>query len=89
MVKVVITHSVADVDKWLTFKAERAEAIGKLGGTNVQEHAAYDGSNAVAITCEMEDVDAAMATVTSPPPELGEVMGKHGVIPPLTAYVAR
>jgi hypothetical protein len=33
--KIVIAHSVADVEQWLGFKAERAEAIGGLGGTNV------------------------------------------------------
>jgi hypothetical protein len=87
--KVVITHNVADVDTWLKGKAERAEAIGQLGGTNVQDHVAVDGSNAIAITCDMDDVDAAMATVAAPPPEMAAVMQKHGVIPPLIAYVAR
>jgi hypothetical protein len=89
MAKVVITHSVADIDTWLQGKAERAEAIGQLGGTNVQDHVAVDGSNAIAITCDMEDVEAALATVAAPPPEMAAVMQKHGVIPPLTAYVAR
>jgi hypothetical protein len=89
MAKVVITHGVADIDTWLKGKAERAEAVGQLGGTNVQDHVAVDGSNAIAITCDMEDVEAALATVASPPPEMAAVMQKHGVIPPLTAYVAR
>ena len=89
MAKVVITHNVADVDTWLKGKAERAEAIGQLGGANVQDHVAVDGSNAIAITCDMDDVDAAMATVAAPPPEMAAVMQKHGVIPPLIAYVAR
>ena len=89
MAKVVITHNVADVEKWLSFRSERAESIGKLGGSNVQDHVAVDGSNAVAVTCDMDDVESALATVASPPPELAETMGQHGVIPPLTAYVAR
>jgi hypothetical protein len=33
MPKVVITHKVADVETWLSFKSERAAAIGHLGGT--------------------------------------------------------
>jgi hypothetical protein len=89
MAKVVLTHSVADVDTWLKGKAERAEAIGQLGGTNVQDHVAVDGSNTVAITCDMDDVESALATASSPPPEMASVMQKHGVIPPLTAYVER
>ena len=89
MAKVVITHSVADVDTWLKGKAERAEAIGQLGGTNVQDHVAADGSNTIAVTCDMDDVESALATMASPPPEMAEVMQKHGVIPPLTAYIAR
>jgi hypothetical protein len=89
MPKVVITHRVADVEKWLGFKEERAAAIGTLGGTNIVDHAAVDGSDVVAITCDMEDVDAAVAVVNAPPPELGAAMEQHGVVPPLTIFVAR
>lgn len=38
-VKVVITHGVADVDTWLQFRAERAEAVGGLGGTECRPRA--------------------------------------------------
>jgi hypothetical protein len=89
MPKVVITHKVADVEKWLSFKSERAAAIGNLGGTNVVDHVEVGGDDAVAITCEMDDVDAALAVVQSPPPELGAAMEKHGVVQPLTIFVAR
>jgi hypothetical protein len=86
--KVVITHNVADVEKWLGFKAERAAAIGSLGGTNVQDCVAADGGNTVAITCDMEDVESALATLGSPPAEMAQAMQGHGVLPPLVAYVA-
>lgn len=87
MAKIVITHSVADVDKWLGFKAERAEAIGGLGGTNVVDHVAHDGSKTVAVAADAADVDAIMAALGSPPPELAAAMEKHGVLPPVVAYV--
>jgi hypothetical protein len=87
--KIVITHKVANVDKWLSFKSERAAAIGDLGGTNVVDHVDAEGGDVVAITCEMADMDSALAAVKSPPPELGSVMEKHGVVPPLTIFVAR
>jgi hypothetical protein len=30
-----------------------------------------------------------LATLSSPPPEMMEIMQRHGVIPPLTIYVER
>lgn len=87
MPKIVITHNVADVANWLGFKAERADAIGALGGTNVVDHAAQDGSNTVAVAADVDDVTGMMATLSSPPPELGAIMEKHGVLPPLAIYV--
>ncbi|HTU38255.1 MAG TPA: hypothetical protein VMF35_09565 [Acidimicrobiales bacterium] len=89
MPSVVITHKVADVEKWLNFKSERASASGSLGGTNVVDHVDADGGDVIAITCEMADVDAALAAVQSPPPELAAAMESHGVVPPLTFFVAR
>jgi hypothetical protein len=89
MPKMVITHSVVDVDTWLGFKAERAEAIAGLGGTNVVDHVALDGSPWVAVSAEVADADAMVATLGSPPPEVAAVMEKHGVIPPAVAYVER
>lgn len=87
MPKVVITHNVADVDTWLQFKSERADAITALGGQNVVDHVAQDGSNTVAIAAEVEDVAGLMATLASPPPEIGAIMERHGVMPPLAIYV--
>jgi hypothetical protein len=87
MPKVVITHNVSDVGTWVGFKSERADAIGQMGGRNVVDHVAQDGSNTVAISAEVDDVAGIMATLASPPPEMGEVMQRHGVMPPLTVYV--
>jgi hypothetical protein len=87
MPKVVITHSVVDVAKWLEFRQERADAIGMLGGRNVVDHVAFDGGNTVAVATEVDDAAALMATLASPPPEMGAVMEKHGVLPPMAAYV--
>ncbi len=87
MPKMVLTHPVADVDNWLGFKAERAEAVASLGGTNVVEHVTHDGSNMIAVSFDVADVDVFMATLGSPPPEIAAVMEKHGVLPPMVAYV--
>lgn len=87
MAKVVVIHGVEDMDRWLGFKAERAEAIGALGGTNVVDHVAQDGSDTVAVSLEVDDVAGLLAALASPPPELLALMDSHGVIPPLTSYV--
>jgi hypothetical protein len=89
MPKIVITHGVVDVDNWLRFKSERADAIGGMGGANVVDHVAEDGSNAVAVSAEVDDVTAVLAAIASPPPELGDAMERHGVVPPLSIYVAK
>jgi hypothetical protein len=85
----VVIHNVADIDKWLEFKDERASAIGMVGGSNVVDHVAQDGASTVAVTAEVSDMDAMLAALSSPPPELLEIMQRHGVIPPLTIYVER
>jgi hypothetical protein len=87
MPKLVVTHNVVDVAAWLQYKAERVDAIAALGGRNVVDHVAQDGSNSVAIATEVDDVAALMAALSSPPPEVGAIMERHGVIPPLTIFV--
>lgn len=87
MAKVVITHNVVDVDKWLQFKSERADAIAAMGGRNVVDHVTQDGNNTVAVATELDDVTGLMAALSAPPPELVAVMEKHGVVPPLAIYV--
>jgi hypothetical protein len=89
MAKVVIVHDVEDVDTWLKGKAERADAIGGMGGTNVVDHVAQDGSKTIAITADVQDVDAVLAEIESPPAELLATMQRHGVVPPLKVFVQR
>jgi hypothetical protein len=89
MPKIVITHSVSDVDTWLKGKSERAAAIGNMGATNVVDHVAEDGSKTIAITLDVADVGTVTAALASPPAEMAEAMERHGVLPPLTVYVER
>ena len=89
MSKIVLTHAVEDVERWLHFKGERASAIGAMGGSNVVDHAAADGSKNVAISMDVADVDAFQAGLASPQPELAAAMQRHGVVPPVTAHVEK
>ena len=86
MPKVVLMHAVEDVERWLEGKAERAAAIGQIG-TNVTDYVAQDGSNKIAVTADIHDMAGAEAMMTSPSPEVAATMQKHGVVPPITAYV--
>ena len=89
MTKVVITHAVEDVERWLSFKGERAASIGAMGGSNVVDHVAADGSRNVAISMDVADTGAVQAATASPPPELVATMQRHGVIPPVTVHVEK
>jgi hypothetical protein len=73
MPRLIITHPVADVDKWLGFQAERAEAFAGLGGSDVVDHVAHDGSNQIAVSANITDVDGIMAALASPPRALAQL----------------
>jgi hypothetical protein len=87
--KVVVTHAVEDVDRWLQGKEGRAAAIESGTGSNVTDYVAADGSNNVAITADVEDVAAIQSMLASPPPEVLARMREHGVVPPITAYIQK
>jgi hypothetical protein len=88
MPRVIITHDVVDLQRWLDGKAERAAAISAIGGSLV-DTVALDGSSKVAVAADISDLAALEAMLTAPPPELAALMEKHGVIPPFTAYVEK
>jgi hypothetical protein len=87
MPRVIITHAVEDIDRWLAGKAERAAAIESGSGSNVVDHVAQDGSNTIAITADVSDLGAMGAMLASPSPEVLAAMEAHGVVQPLTVYV--
>jgi hypothetical protein len=84
-----MTHNVVDVDKWLSFSEERAGAVTSMGGRNVLDMVARDGSNLVLVSADVDDADALVAAIESAPPELQEVMQRHGVIMPFTTFVEK
>ena len=87
MPRVVITHAVQDIDRWLQGKAERAAAIESGTGSNVTDYVAADGSNAIAVTADVADLATLQGMLASPPPEVVAAMEAHGVVQPITAYV--
>lgn len=87
MPRVVITHAVEDIERWLEGKAERAAAIESGSGSNVTDYVAHDGSNSIAVTADVSDLGKLQSMLASPPPEVLEKMQAHGVVQPITAYV--
>ena len=87
MPRVVITHAVEDIDRWLRGKAERAAVIESGTGSNVTDYVAHDGSNNIAITADVSDLPALQGVLASPPPDVRAAMEAHGVVQPISAYV--
>jgi hypothetical protein len=83
MPKVVFTHAVVDVDRWLKGKADRAAAL----GSNVVDYVAEDRSNNIAITADVDDFAALQTMLATPPAEVQAQMDEHGVVPPITTYI--
>ena len=89
MPKLVITHAVEDIDRWLQGKEGRAAAIESGTGSNVTDYVAADGSNNIAVTADVTDVAAIQSMLSSPSPEVLATMQDHGVVPPITAYIQK
>ena len=87
MPKIVAVHAVNDMDVWLGGKAERAAAIESGSGSNVVDHIAQDGSNNVAITADVADLEVLGAMLANPSPETAALMEAHGVVQPIVVYV--
>lgn len=88
MQRIVITHSVADMERWLLGKEERATALGSAG-SNVRDFVAADGSLQVAVGVDVDDMEAVQAMLSAPSAELAALMEKHGVRPPFTLFIEK
>ena len=78
MSKVVITHAVQDIQRWLSGKAERASAL--PGATNVTDLVALDGSNLAAVAFDTDDLEAFKAVLSAMPPDMVAQAESHGVV---------
>lgn len=86
MPRMVITHDVVDIERWLKGKEERSAALGAIGA-DVTDFVAMDAGNRVAVSATIHDMAALQALLDAPPPEVAAQMEAHGVVPPLTVYV--
>ena len=85
MPRIVITHAVQDVERWLGGKAERVAALPST--TSVTDLVAMDGSKHAAVAFDVDDLDGLKALLASMPPEVAAQAEAHGVVQPMTVYV--
>lgn len=85
MPRIVITHAVQDVDRWLRGKAERAAAL--PGATNATDLVALDGSKQAGVAFDIDDVETLTSMLSSMPPDVAAQAESHGVVMPFTVFV--
>jgi len=88
MPKIVVTAMVKDVEAWLTFKPEMVAQMSAVASDGTS-YVAMDGSNRVASTWDVPDMDAFQAAQTAVSPEMAEAMERYGMIPPVTVFIEK
>ena len=88
MPRIVATHSVVDVERWLAGKSERAAILGRYA-TEVTDYVAADGATQIAITANVHDMSGLEAMLAAPSPDDVAAMERHGVASPVTIYVEK
>jgi hypothetical protein len=79
MPQIIVTAAVNDVEEWLTFKAELVSAMSAVASDGAS-YVAADGSNQVASTWDVPDMDAFQAAQGSLSPELAAAAERAGMI---------
>ena len=67
MPKIVVTAAVKDVEAWLKFKPQLIAMMSAVASDGTS-YVAMDGSNRVATTWDVPDMEAFQATLSAPPP---------------------
>ena len=88
MPRIVVTAAVKDVEAWLKFKPEMIAQMSAVASDGTS-YVAMDGSNLVASTWDVPDMEAFQAAQTALSPEMAEAMEQYGMIPPVTVYIER
>ena len=83
MPRTVVTHPVKDVKHWASKGDERVEVFAPFA-TEVVSYVAADGSNQVAVSANIHDMEGMMAFMQTP--EAAAAMEAHGVLQPLVFH---
>ncbi len=88
MPKIVVTAAVKDVEAWLMFKADMTAALSAVASDG-SSYVAMDGSNQVASTWGVPDLEAFQAAQRAFSPDLAAAAERAGMIPPVTIYIKK
>ena len=91
MAKIVVTAAVKDVEAWLQFKPQLVAQMSAVASDGTS-YVAMDGSNRVASTWDVPDLEAfqaAQAAQAAASAEMAEAMERYGMIPPVTIYIEK
>ena len=88
MPKIVVTAAVKDVEAWLKFKPQLIAHLSAVASDGTS-YVAADGTNRVATTWEVSDMQAFQADQTAASPEMAAAMEQNGMIPPVMIYIER
>jgi hypothetical protein len=80
MPKVIVTATVNNVEEWLKFKAEMVPAMAAVASDG-SSYVAMDGSNHVASTWDVADMEAFQAAQSSFSDGLAAAAQRAGMIP--------
>jgi hypothetical protein len=89
MPQIIVTAAVTDVEEWLTFKADMVPAMSAVASDGAS-YVAADGSNQVASTWDVPDMEAVRAAQGEFEPELAAAAKRAGMIPStMVVYVKK
>ena len=89
MPEIIVTAAVNDVEEWLRFKADMVPAMSAVA-TDGSSYVAMDGSNRVASTWDVPDMEAFQAAQGSFSAELAAAAQRAGMIPStMVVYVKK
>jgi hypothetical protein len=88
MPRVVVTAAVKDVEAWLRFKRLLIAELSAVASDGTS-YVAADGSNHVATTWDVPDMEAFQAAQTAFSLEMATASEQSGMIPPVTIYVEK
>ena len=88
MPRIVVTATVKDVEAWLEFKPQLIAHMSAVASDGTS-YVAMDGSNRVASTWDVPDLEAFQTAQSAASPEMAAAMEQHGMIPPVTIYIAK
>ena len=89
MSQIIVTAEVNDVEEWLKYKAEMVRAMLPVASDGAS-YVAMDGSNKVASTWAVPDMEAFQAAQGAFSPELAAAAKRAGMIPStMVVYVKK